>query len=85
MTTTNNPLREKILLALKTVQDPDLNRDIVSLGFVKDMKIEGANVSFTLELTTPACPVKEQLEQACQTALLAIDGITSVDINITAQ
>jgi len=85
MTSPNNPLREKILQALQTVQDPDLHRDIVSLGFVKDLKIDAARVSFTLELTTPACPVKEQLQQACQSALLAIDGIDTVDINMTAQ
>lgn len=78
-------MREKILQALKTVQDPDLNRDIVSLGFVKDLKIAKTKVSFTLELTTPACPVKEQLKQACETALLAIDGIDAVDVNITAR
>lgn len=83
--TAQNPLREKILQALQTVQDPDLNRDIVSLGFVKDLKIEGASVAFTLELTTPACPVKEQLQQACQSVLLAIDGIDLVNVNVTAQ
>ena len=50
-----------VLNVLKTVQDPDLHRDIVSLGFIKDLKIKGRRVSFKVELTTPACPVKEQL------------------------
>jgi ATP-binding protein involved in chromosome partitioning len=47
-----------VLEALRVVQDPDLHRDIVSLGFIKDLKISGGQVSFTIELTTPACPVK---------------------------
>ena len=46
-----------VLDALKVVRDPDLHRDIVSLGFIKDLKIESGRVSFTIELTTPACPV----------------------------
>ena len=45
-----------VLDALKVVRDPDLNRDIVSLGFIKDLKIDGGRVAFTIELTTPACP-----------------------------
>ena len=48
---------DQVLEALRRVQDPDLHRDIVSLGFVKDVRIAGDAVSFTIELTTPACPV----------------------------
>jgi len=51
--------REAVLAALKVVIDPDLRRDIVSLGFVKDVAIDQGRVSFTVELTTPACPVKD--------------------------
>ena len=51
-----------VLEALKVVKDPDLQQDVVTLGFVKDLKIVAGNVSFSLELTTPACPVKEQLK-----------------------
>ena len=54
-------LQEKIIDALKTVQDPDLHKDIVSLGFVKNIELDGSNVKFDVELTPPACPVKEQL------------------------
>jgi ATP-binding protein involved in chromosome partitioning len=57
------PLNEEnILQALKAVQDPDLHRDIVTLNFVKNLKISGNNVSFTLELTTPACPVRDKFK-----------------------
>jgi len=52
--------QEKILGALAQIKDPDLGRDIVALGFVKDLQISGENVSFTIELTTPACPVRDQ-------------------------
>ena len=60
-------LQEKIIEALKTVEDPDLHKNIVSLGFVKNMKVEKGNVSYEVELTTPACPVKEQLKTECET------------------
>src|SRR4051812_1199824 len=50
-----------VLEALQVVRDPDLNRNIVSLGFIKDLAIDGGRVSFTIELTTPACPVKDQM------------------------
>jgi ATP-binding protein involved in chromosome partitioning len=51
-----------VLEALKAVKDPDLHRDIVSLGFVKNLRVEGSRVAFTIELTTPACPVKEKMQ-----------------------
>ena len=53
----------QILEALSSVQDPDLHRSIVALGFVKNIKIDGGKVKLTVELTTPACPVKEQLKE----------------------
>ena len=49
-------LQEKIIEALKTVEDPDLHKNIVSLGFVKNMKVENGNVSYDVELTTPCLP-----------------------------
>ena len=75
---------KEILQALSQVMDPDLNRDIVSLGFVKNMKIEGDAVAFDVELTTPACPVKDQLKQACIDVVHEL-GIQNVDVNMTAQ
>ncbi|MFQ5444952.1 MAG: Mrp/NBP35 family ATP-binding protein [Nitrospinales bacterium] len=77
-------LQIKILEALKTVKDPDLNRDIVSLGFVKNLKIESGKVAFDLELTTPACPVKDQLKSECETKVKTIDGVDGVEVNLTA-
>ena len=77
-------LQEKIIDALKTVQDPDLHKDIVSLGFVKNIELDGGKVKFDVELTTPACPVKEQLKSECETKVLAIEGVDSVDVNMTA-
>ena len=77
-------LQEKIIDALKTVKDPDLHKDIVSLGFVKNMELVGGKVKFDVELTTPACPVKEQLKSECETKVQAIEGIDSVDVNMTA-
>ena len=77
-------LQEKIIDALKTVQDPDLHKDIVSLGFVKNLSIEGGSVKFDVELTTPACPVKEQLRTECETKVQGIEGVEKVDVNMTA-
>lgn len=76
---------QQILAALTQVKDPDLGRDIVALSFVKDVHIEGGNVSFTVELTTPACPVKEELEQECYDVVSALPGVESVAITMTAR
>ncbi len=77
---------DALLEALKSVQDPDLHRDIVTLGFVKDIEIsEEGGVSFKIELTTPACPVKDLLEEEARQAALAVDGVTSVHIEMTAR
>ena len=51
-----------VLDALRGVRDPDLNRDIVTLKFIKNLRIDGGHVAFTIELTTPACPLKDQIE-----------------------
>jgi ATP-binding protein involved in chromosome partitioning len=71
--------------ALKAVRDPDLNRDIVSLKFIKNLKIEAGRVAFSIELTTPACPVKDQMREQARAAVSAIPGVTAVDIEMTAQ
>lgn len=75
----------QILEALKAVEDPDLHRDIVSLGFVKNVVIEGSKVSLTVELTTPACPVKDILEAQAREAVASVPGVTEVDLTMTAQ
>ncbi|MDA1093631.1 MAG: Mrp/NBP35 family ATP-binding protein [Acidobacteria bacterium] len=73
-----------VLEALKVVQDPDLGRDIVSLDFVKELRIDGGHVAFAIELTTPACPVKEQMHDQAVAAVSALAGVTSVTVNMTA-
>ncbi len=75
---------QDVLEALKVVSDPDLRRDIVSLGFVKDLKIAGGDVAFTIELTTPACPVKDQMRDEAQAAVAALPGVTEVAVEMTA-
>jgi ATP-binding protein involved in chromosome partitioning len=74
-----------VLEALKVVQDPDLHRDIVSLGFIKDLRIESGRVGFTIELTTPACPVKDQMRDQARAAVMAVPGVSSVDVQMSAR
>ena len=74
-----------VLEALKAVRDPDLNRDIVSLKFIKNLKIDGGQVAFSIELTTPACPVKDQMRDQARAVVAAIPGVTNVAIEMTAQ
>ena len=74
-----------VLDALRSVRDPDLHRDIVALKFVKDLRIEGDRVAFTIELTTPACPVKDQMRDQARAAVMQIPGVTNVDVQMTAQ
>src|SRR5919198_115603 len=76
--------RDAVLNALRVVVDPDLRRDIVSLGFVKDVAVEQGRVSFTIELTTPACPVKDQMREQAVAAVRALPGVTAVDVRMTA-
>ena len=61
--------QENILKALSNVQEPDLGKDLVTLNMVKDIVIDGNNVSFTVVLTTPACPLKELIKNACINAV----------------
>ena len=77
--------QQAVLDALRTVNDPELHRDIVSLNMVRDLKIEGGTVSFELVLTTPACPLKETIDQDVRAALAPIDGIEAIDIDWGAE
>jgi ATP-binding protein involved in chromosome partitioning len=74
-----------VLDALKVVKDPDLHRDIVSLNFIKDLRVDGGAVAFTIELTTPACPVKEQMRDQARAAVLQVPGVTTVDVQMSAR
>jgi ATP-binding protein involved in chromosome partitioning len=73
-----------VLDALRGVRDPDLHKDIVSLGFVKNLAIDGGRVSFVMELTTPACPVKDQMRDQAHALVSALPGVASVAIEMTA-
>src|SRR5678816_3740879 len=77
--------RDAVLNALRTVNDPDLRRDIVSLGFVKDLTIADGRASFTIELTTPACPVKDQMRDQAAAAVRAVPGVSDVKVQLTAK
>ena len=80
------PVQESVILeALRAVKDPDLHRDIVTLGFVKHVAIDGGRVSFTIELTTPACPVKDQMRDQARDIVTKIPGVTGVDVTMSAQ
>ena len=74
-----------VLKALSQIIDPDFNRDIVSLGFIKNMKLEGAKVSFDIALTTPACPVKSEFQRQAEQFVGAVPGIKEVKVNMTSQ
>lgn len=72
----------EVLQALSAVKDPEIHRDLVSLNMIRDLRIEGANVSFEVVLTTPACPLKGQIERECREALAGLPGIGQVAVRI---
>lgn len=77
---------EKILAALQNVQEPDLGKDLVSLNMVQDIQVNGTQVSFTVVLTTPACPLKDMMRTACENAIrLLVSKEAVVTVNFTAQ
>lgn len=77
---------EQVLAALRNVEDPDLKKDLVTLNMIKDLKIEDKHVSFTLELTTPACPMKDMLKNACYNAVKHfVSQEAEIEINITSR
>lgn len=79
-----NITNEDVLKALATVEEPDLKKDLVSLNMIKDIKIEGKKVSFTVVLTTPACPLKELIRNRCTEAVKKIDASLEIEVNLTA-
>lgn len=75
---------EQVLDSMRHIIDPDLGKDIVSLGFIKNLEIHGDKVKFTVELTTPACPVKEQFRTDCEKAVKGLPGVNSVQVEMSA-
>ena len=79
---TNQPTQEQILAALSKVQEPELNDDLVSLNMIRDIKIDGGKIAFSVMLTTPACPMRGLIEKEVTEAVMAIDGVENVDIKM---
>ena len=82
MKTTNEAL---VLEALKKVKDPELHVDIVTLGMIEGLKVEGGVASLTVNLTTPGCPLKTQIETEVRAALATVPGVASVDLKMGAK
>ncbi|HKX30224.1 MAG TPA: Mrp/NBP35 family ATP-binding protein [Blastocatellia bacterium] len=84
--TTTGPITEEIILnALRAVKDPDLHKDIVSLNMIRDVKICGGIVSFRFVLTTPACPVRDQLKGEAEKTVMAVPGVERVEVQMDAE
>jgi ATP-binding protein involved in chromosome partitioning len=77
--------REEVLRELRTVQDPDLHRDLVSLGMIQGLKIDGDRVEFAVVLTTPACPVKDKMKQWTEDAVRRLPWVRQVSVDMQAQ
>lgn len=81
-----DPRQPEVLDALRHIIDPDLGKDIVSLNFIKNLEISGdGKVAFTVELTTPACPVKDRFKAQCEQAVSALPWVTGVAVTMSAQ
>ena len=79
------PSSQQVLEALSTIKDPDLGRDVVSLGMIKELDVSPqGKVSFTFELTTPACPVRDRFKSQAEDAVGEIPGVTGVEVRMTA-
>lgn len=76
--------QEAVLAALRQVQEPELHKDLVSLNMIRDLRIEGGEVSFTIVLTTPACPLRSRIESEARAAVSAIPGVQKVTIKMDA-
>jgi len=79
------PSEKEVLDALRKVRDPELGADVVSMGMIKDLRVEGGRVYFTLELTTPACPFNEQLKEEVLRAARSVRGVTDVSVEVRSR
>jgi ATP-binding protein involved in chromosome partitioning len=84
MDNSNSITKKMVLDALSKVQEPELHKDLVSLNMIRDITIEDGKVGFSVVLTTPACPLKNQIESESRTAVEAIPGVKSVDVKLEA-
>jgi len=77
--------RETVLEALGKVQDPEINKDLVTLGMIDNLEVTDGKVSFTLNLTTPACPLRDEIQNRARAAVEALDGVKEIDIKMDAK
>ncbi len=80
----DTPTREQVMHQLGTVMDPELHRDLVTLNMVKDVAVNGGNVRVHVELTTPACPLKDQISREVAAAVRSIPGVNDVEVEFSA-
>lgn len=76
---------ESVLTALGAVLDPEIGKDLVSLGMIDNVEVDGTKVNFTVNLTTPACPLKDEIKGSALAAVQAIEGVTEVNIEMGAK
>ena len=77
--------KAQVLVALSKVMDPEIHKDLVSLKMIKDIEINDSQVSFTIELTTPACPLRHQIQKDAENAVLALEGVEKVEVKLGAR
>jgi ATP-binding protein involved in chromosome partitioning len=80
----DNNLADMVMAALGQVQEPELHKDLVTLNMIRDLEVDGGEVSFTVMLTTPACPLKGQIESETREAVMAVPGVESVTVKLDA-
>ena len=71
--------KDAVVVALRKVYDPDLNKDLVTLNMIRDLEIKDSSVSFTIMLTTPACPMKDKMKNEALTAVQGVEGVKNVE------
>jgi len=84
MSKKNEITKEAVLNALKTVQEPELHKDLVTLNMIKDIEIDGDRVKFTIVLTTPACPLKNEIKSSAEKAVMDLLGVENVEVKLDA-
>jgi ATP-binding protein involved in chromosome partitioning len=81
---TSNPTQAQVMEALSHVIEPELHKDLVTLNMIRNLKIKNGVVDFTLMLTTPACPLKDQIQEEARAAVMALSGVKTVNVNLDA-
>ena len=84
MSSNNEVTKDAVLAALSKVQDPELHKDLVTLNMIQDLQVEDGKVHFTVMLTTPACPLKNEIQSSARKAVMAVPGVQSVEIKMDA-